>query len=609
MDLVTVILSMSASAALTLGLVYFIVWLRQGASPANLWFAIASLSGVGLATAEFIMLQAPSAAAYGDAQRWGQLALVSALGSLTWFAHFYFRVKRGPWPWLICGWLGLVLAINFAGPYGIHYQEITALVSREMLGQTLQVAVGTPGRWRRLGELGAAMVICFVLYAAISAWRRNDYRDRSRALVVGLALSVFLIVLASQLFLVNTGRVDGAILLGPLFMIPVVAMAYKLSVELLLSSRLATELDESRERLALAADAAHLDFWEYDPARDRFWISERLLHLAGFAPGQPVSLAAWLDRIHPDDRREIAEKAARLLKEGGRQTFEYRIHSADDEIHWFSGRARYLPGRGANAYGINLDVTAERQRVHELDQLQRQLAHASRVAMLGQLASALAHELNQPLGAILRNTEAAQLLLASAYPDQGQLRAILEDILRDDRRAGEVISRLRRLFKHQASEHRAVDFMALADDVTALLRSEATMRRISLSKELEPGAAIVRGDPIHLQQVLLNLVINGMDALDAHGSNERSVCISASRRDDGMLAVCVSDSGPGVSPDLVKSIFEPFYTTKSTGMGVGLSICRTIIESHGGKIWVDTQAGPGSAFRFTLPLEPAPLPS
>lgn len=577
MDAVTVIGSMTASAALTLGLVYFMVWLRRRASWAYFWFAVASLSAAALAACELVMLHASSADAYELAQRWGQLALVLVMGSLLWFGHFYLAAGRRSWPWLISGWLGLVLGVTYATPHGTRYAGISALI-----------------------------VAGLVLHGALTAWRRNGPLDRSRALVVGSALVLFLGLMASQLLLVNAGRMADITMLSPLFVILIAAMAYKVSVDLFRSSQLATDLDDSRERLALAADAAHLDFWEYDPGRDRFWISEPLFQLIGFAPGQPVTLAAWLDKVHPDDRPEIAARATRLLKEGGRLEFEYRLNAADGEVHWFSGRGRYVPERGGNAYGINLDVTSQRRQAHELDQLQWQLAHASRVAMLGQLASALAHELNQPLGAILRNAEAGGLLLASATPDQGQLRAIMEDIFRDDRRAGEVIARLRGLLKQQANDHRAVDFMSLVDDVTALLRSDAAMRGVRISKHLDPGPAIVRGDQIHLQQVLLNLVINGMEALDSMAASERSVGISVVRRHDSMLEVCVSDSGPGLPAGLEQRVFDPFFTTKSTGMGVGLSICRTIIEAHGGKIWVDPGAGAGTAFRFTLPLEPGP---
>jgi signal transduction histidine kinase len=386
-------------------------------------------------------------------------------------------------------------------------------------------------------------------------------------------------------------------------------MAYQTSCDLHRSSQLDAELDESQERLALAAEAANLDFWEYDPERDRFWISEPLVELFGFTPGEPITLATWLEKVHPDDRPGVADKAARLLATGGRMEFEYRIIAPSGEIRWLSARGRYLAERGSFAYGINLDVTQQREQLYERDQLQQQLAHASRVTMLGQFASALAHELNQPLGAILRNTEAAELLLAAPAPDLEQLRAITQDILRDDRRASEVIARLRKMLKQQAREHRAVDVAILFSDVLALVQPEAAARGISLQSTLEAGAMVVRGDPVHLQQVLLNLVINGMQAVDSGSASERSVRISALPRDDGMLEFSVSDSGPGLPAGLEKRVFEPFFTTRTTGMGLGLSICRTIIEAHGGRIWVDAQAGGGTAFRFTLPIEPESVAS
>ena len=263
----------------------------------------------------------------------------------------------------------------------------------------------------------------------------------------------------------------------------------------------------------------------------------------------------------------------------------------------------------AMASELHADVLAGAQlasrlqeRERDLQELHSQLAHASRISLIGQLASALAHELNQPLGAILRNAEAAELFLAQAPPDLDELRAILVDIRQDDLRASGVIERLRALLKRRSLACRALSVGDLLTTVAALTRGDAAARQTRLEIAAAPGLPLVMGDAVHLQQVLLNLVLNAMDAMDDLPAERRQVTVGAQHRDERAVEVTVSDAGHGIAPDQLGRLFEPFFTTKPQGMGIGLSISRTIIEAHGGRIWAENNAGAGAIFRFTLPL-------
>ena len=236
-----------------------------------------------------------------------------------------------------------------------------------------------------------------------------------------------------------------------------------------------------------------------------------------------------------------------------------------------------------------------------------QLAHVARVTMLGQLAAALAHELGQPLGAILRNAEAAELFLQHEPPDLDELRAILADIRKDDQRAGDVIERLRALLKRRSIEPRALAVGDLLANCDALIRADAAGRHVKVEIEASPGLPRVMGDRVHLQQVLLNLVLNAMDAVEGEPAEERRVSVRA-RLDGGRtVEVAVSDSGHGMTPERLALVFEPFFTTKANGMGIGLPISRTIIEAHGGRIWAETNADKGATLRFTLPVAEEPV--
>ncbi|MHB9005547.1 MAG: ATP-binding protein [Limisphaerales bacterium] len=279
--------------------------------------------------------------------------------------------------------------------------------------------------------------------------------------------------------------------------------------------------------------------------------------------------------------------------------------------YWQTGWFRLGTGLAFIALGAALvsgwsrrrvDLALKRERVaHEMQELREELAHSSRVSTLGQLASALAHELSQPLGAILRNAEAGEMLLEQDPPDLVELRAILSDIRQDDQRAGGVIDRMRALLKRRKIEPTVLSVPDLLQDIATLSRSDALQRKVRLVVELSSDLPPVRGDRVQMQQVLLNLVLNGMDALSEQPSETRRILVQARRTAGPMIEVSVQDSGPGIPGPSLPRLFEPFYSTKAQGLGLGLSISRSIIEAHGGRLWAENHSG-GAKFLFTLPV-------
>ena len=241
----------------------------------------------------------------------------------------------------------------------------------------------------------------------------------------------------------------------------------------------------------------------------------------------------------------------------------------------------------------NLEVEAQ-QRMSEL-------AHVNRRATAGELSASIAHELNQPLGAILNNTETAELLLACPSPNLEEIKEILGDIRRDDQRASEVIKRLRRLLTKAVFRAQDIDLNDTVREVFEFLSVQASARSVTLSSTLAPSALCVSGDRIQLQQVILNLIVNGMDAMTNVDNGQRKIT-SRTALMDGAVEISIADCGHGIPPDKLAAVFEPFFTTKEHGMGIGLSIARTIIEAHGGRIWAENQAGGGAIFRLKLPL-------
>lgn len=244
----------------------------------------------------------------------------------------------------------------------------------------------------------------------------------------------------------------------------------------------------------------------------------------------------------------------------------------------------------------------ERERVAlELQQLRAQLAHSSRVSTAGQMASALAHELSQPLGAILRNTETAEMLLEEKPPDWAEIRAILTDIHQDDQRATGVIDRLRALLKRRDVERTPLSIEELLHEVRSLVRPDTLERKVHLTMEVAPDLPPVCDDRIQLQQVLLNLLLNGMDAMSQQPPETRQLIVQARKTEERMLELRVRDSGPGIPAASFPRVFEPFFTTKAKGMGLGLPVSKTIIEAHQGRIWAENLPEGGACFCFTLP--------
>jgi signal transduction histidine kinase len=244
-----------------------------------------------------------------------------------------------------------------------------------------------------------------------------------------------------------------------------------------------------------------------------------------------------------------------------------------------------------------------RRRLAEVQARQRmvELAHINRFSTAGELTASISHEINQPLGTILTNAETARAILKSPHPDLDELNDIVEDILQDDRRASEVIRRMRSLLKKTPFEPKNIDLNDLVRETIGLLSALAVARKVELTRVIAPNALPIVGDRIQLQQVILNLVVNAIDAMSVTSGEDPIVSLRTSRVKN-FAELSISDRGPGIPTDKLKDVFEPFFTTKAEGMGMGLSIARTIVEAHNGQIFAANDPGAGAVFRIRLPI-------
>ena len=311
----------------------------------------------------------------------------------------------------------------------------------------------------------------------------------------------------------------------------------------------------------------------------------------------------FLELIPESSRAATLDHVASLVREPRVFTYEHEVLRPDGAIAWqqWVDRAVVAPdGRVTELQGIGRDIT-DRKRAEDA---YRRLAHASRLAVVGELTASLAHEINQPLNAILNNADAAELLLEHGSARLDEVRQILTDIRKDDLRASGVIRHARELLRKHEPERQPLDLGELVAGVLQLLGRDAERRQVALELELAPGLPVVYGDKVHLEQALLNLLLNGMDAMADTPVPRRRLAVRTGRS-GGVVEVAVMDNGHGIPATTLPRLFESFYTTKKDGMGLGLPLARSIVEAHGGRIWAENRPEGGATFRFTVPVEPS----
>lgn len=351
--------------------------------------------------------------------------------------------------------------------------------------------------------------------------------------------------------------------------------------------------------------AAGIGVWSWNIASNLIEITESGWILHGLTHDAPISYRDWLMAMHMDDQEPTRRATQRALGEKNSCRIEYRVMLSEDDMRWIAIQCRARSGEAEKPLrlvGILFDITALKLAEQALKDQHQMLAHMARVSTLGELSAALAHELNQPLTATLCNALAGQRFLAQTQPNLEELGAILSDIEKDSQRAGAVVSRLIVLFKKEENVRQSLNINAIIAEVTQLLRSKFIENQILLLLNLGEDLPKIMGDPVQILQVLLNLIMNATEAMALSAGLRRQLQIRTGLFDAGNLEVVVHDTGPGIAPQMLKQIFEPFVSDKPHGLGMGLAISRTIVNSHDGRLWADTPPDGGAVLRFTLPV-------
>ena len=379
--------------------------------------------------------------------------------------------------------------------------------------------------------------------------------------------------LALQLFLLVTAT--------PLMLLAVVIDEERRSKE---------ALRESAHLMGLAAEAGNLAMWVWDASGNA-----------------RLDFAETLDRVHPDDRTAREGAIAQALQARGEYDLEYRVQQADGLVRWIHGRGRVGPddGTGPKLFGVSMDVTARKQAEASAAQKRAELEHVARVATIGELTATLTHELGQPLSAILNNSCAGVRLLDAPEPDLQEVRSTLADICEITERAGEVIGGLRAMLKRDSTATAVtnIDVNNVIRIVERIARGDANLHKVTVHLDLSADVRQVKGDSIQLQQVILNLMLNAFSAMSGAGlDGARRLVVRTKSIDPSHVLIEVQDTGTGIAADKLESIFDPFITSKPEGLGMGLSICRSIIERHGGTISAANNRDRGATLSIRLPV-------
>jgi two-component system, LuxR family, sensor kinase FixL len=596
---------MTASACLTLGFIHAVIWWRQRDAWSNLLFALAAVGTAAFTACDLAAQLAPSAAAYGAAVRYAQLALWVGIIPLAVFVRVRFHAGRMWLLWTFCALRTVSLFLNFFTGENLNFRQITSLDHVLFMGQLIAVPVGVPNPWMIIGHLSLLVLVAFVADASVTVWRRGERRT---AALIGGGIVLFLLALALQAILVFWGIVEWPVTPSLFYLGIIAAMAYELGGEALRAKQLALALQASERQISHAAQAARLGFWVLKYPRNEVWATDQMRALFGFTQSQKLCLEDVIQRLHPDDRDTAQQMLLKAAQGDGKYRVEHRVVLPNGQQNWLvcQGTIEFDgSGQPLRMLGVSMNIVDDKQAELQTATHRNEVTHLLRTASVGELSSALAHELYQPLSAILSNAQAAQLLIARGNFEMQEIGDILDDIVQDDKRASEVISRMRTLMKKGSFNPQELHANELIQEVVKLMRYDLMAHKVRVITELAPALPLIRGDRIQLQQVLINLILNAIDAMSHQADNSRAITLRTEGAEQSFVQISVSDTGAGVQSGTEEEIFQPYFTTKPNGLGLGLSLSRTILRAHGGRLWSENRSFGGATFHLTVPFRGA----
>lgn len=600
MNWVVIVWTGATSASLMLAAIHLFVWMRNRTALASLMFCLMAACTAGMAGCELAMMRVVNVEQLGPILQWYNIFRWAVTLALLGFMHFYLKAGR---PWLeltVIGLRTLALALNLFFSPNPYYSSIEGLNRIIFLGESVTVVEGVPNPLMLLGQVS---LLVLAAYLVDTSWKSYHAGAYNRALRVGSSSVFFVMALSLQTILVLWGVIEVPIMASLFFLGIVGVMAFELSEDMLRARRLAEslqqrEIDLRRERKLTDSIFQGAPGLLYLQSRDGTILrwNKRPVN-----PSEVVPTKIH-DFFRNEDQAALSESLEKTFAEGAANFELDLVHSEGPATRHFFSTVRIEIGDEPHLIGVGIDVSAEHALSLELDLQKERLARVSQIASMSELSSSLAHEINQPLAIILSNAEAAQRQLEREIPNQNELREILKDIVAADIRAADVIRRLRSILQRGQPDLEPVSPGKLFHSVLQILKTDLQSSGVIVSRKLPKRPPNFLADRIPVEQVLINLIKNALEAMQDNGARGKALVLSCAAEDAG-IRFSVRDNGCGL-PESVDWIFEAFHTTKPNGLGLGLKICNTIIQAHGGRLWAESNKGRGASFHFYLPLRP-----
>ncbi|WP_455366398.1 PAS domain-containing sensor histidine kinase, partial [Kaarinaea lacus] len=544
---------------------------------------------------ELAMLRSTVIADYQQLLQFQNLFVYILLMSTVWLVDIQLSTARRWLAWLITAMWSIGLVNNFLSPGSLVFTEIATLEQHTVFwGEQFTVASGTENPWVWLVNVATLLIVVYVIDASLKAWRQNG---KQSAVVIGGGIVLFLLFGLVHSILVDSGVLESPYMVSFAYLAMVMAMSYDLVSDAVRVPQLTLEIQANEKRWRDLLENVQLAVVGFDEQGFINYTNPFFRQISGYSYKELLGID--ITKLSPSDESHEAkiriEKASKI---GPRPQSQWQMVCKSGEKRqfvWSSVRQQHPDGTFAGVISVGSDITERLKAQRELQQTQRELERLTRASVLGELASALAHEVNQPLAAILSNSQAALRFMENEQFNVEELREILEDIVRDDKRAGDVIRSLRAMLTKKEITSEKFHIRDAVNEVATILHGELEAQQVTLETDIVDDIPEITARRIEVQQVLMNLLLNAEQVLNGLPLEKRVVTVNA-KKQEGMISVSVADSGPGIPAEQLPKIFDAFFTTKAESMGMGLAICQRIIEAHGGKITAENGAQGGAVF-------------
>jgi len=592
---------MSSAACLMLGLVSLTLWLRGSRQDQYLLAATMALAAGASAMTELSLAHAADIARYEAVMDLQILAVFVIVVSLVWFVYVHLGTAPKRLAQVITVLWTVHVAAHYLVPGGAVFSEITSLERvRAPWGEMFTLARGPVSPWRVPADAASLLVLLYLLLASVRAWRAGS---RQRAAVIGGGSVLFIVLGGIHTPLVDEGIVHTPYMISFAFLAVVMAVTYQLVEEVLRAGRYSREMAMRDERWQQLLGGLPLLVARRDATGRIQDANAAMLDATGYSKEELVG-QHFAQLVPKADMDRAMARFGRAMKGDAEAPGIVQLLAKDGStrsVAWSTMPLKDADSRIIGALSVGLDLTEQERAEAEIERSRREMDRLSRMMLLGEFSAGLAHELSQPLAAILSNAQAARRFLAKPSPDMDEVRAIVDDIIADDKRAGDVIHALRVMLRQDHARSGSADLSAAVRTASSLLAGELRSHHVALVLRLDEHARPVPGDGVQIQQVVMNLMLNAVRAMEQVTPARRELTITSRVSDDGVV-VSVADRGPGIASEVLPTMFEPFVTSRGGGLGMGLAICRRIVAGRGGRIWAENRQGGGATVHFSLPL-------